>query len=137
MFLRTKPLPERVPLTVVVDFPVGTFVESDKGIFYIAKNKTRLKVPNDKVLSSWRVVNVPFYTEDALVQYIVAGRLPYRDGTLIRNFADRGKDYLVSGGKLRLITRPEWLQWLGLNENDAIMVSQEEFKYYSLGDALS
>lgn len=131
---RKKTEPVREAINKKVKLPNGVIVETEAGFFYI-KNDVRLKVPNEKVLASWRVVNVPLYTESAMSGYPILNRLPYRDGTVVENFADK-KVYYVSGGKLRHITNPDWYEYLNVNDNDVTIVSQEEIDSHKLGEPL-
>jgi hypothetical protein len=124
----------REAITEQVSFPDNVPVETEDGFFYMKKN-LRLRIPNERVLASWRFTNIPLYTEQALAKYPVLKNLPYRDGSLLKNQVD-GRTYYVSGQKLRLIAEPKWFDRLGLNDNDVIIVSQSDIDYHIMGDDL-
>ena len=65
----------------------------------------------------------------------LAGKLGFRDGTLIKNIAD-GKMYLVSQNKRRHIVDPDSFDRYGLDRNQVIEVSELEAAAHDLGDNL-
>jgi len=74
-------------------------------------------------------------TEAALTGFKVAGKLGFRDGTLIKNVAD-GKMYLVSQNKLRHIVDPDSFTKYGLDRSKVIEVSEAEVSAHDLGEKL-
>jgi hypothetical protein len=75
--------------------------------------------------------------EDSVVlQYPLAGRLGFRDGSLIHNLKD-GRIYLVSDNKRRLVTGPDILAALGAVGKDVITVSDEEINLQKEGEEIS
>lgn len=76
-------------------------------------------------------------TEAALKNYPIAvKRLGFRDGTLLNNIAD-GKLYLVSESKLRHIIGNKCLHVLGLDPNQALVVSDADIKIMKQGEPLN
>jgi hypothetical protein len=65
----------------------------------------------------------------------VAGKLGFRDGTLIKNIAD-GKLYLISQNKKRHIVDPDTFDIYGLNRSNIIEVSESEANVHELGENL-
>jgi hypothetical protein len=74
-------------------------------------------------------------TEAALTGVKIAGKLGFRDGTLIKNLAD-GKMYLVSQNKLRHIVDPDSFNRYGLDRSKMIEVSDKEISAHDLGENL-
>lgn len=141
MFLKRNRELKPEAIDYPVNLPHGAVVETETGFWYIKQDSktqilSRLRVPNEKVLASWRFTNVPLYTEDSLRGIVVSGKLPYRDGTVLRSYSDLGKTYYVSASKLRLITNQDWLLRLGINEFDVIIVSKEDIDYHLIGEDL-
>jgi hypothetical protein len=127
----TQPLPT---IQTRTDFPFGTVVETENGWFFL-KDKTRLRIPTQKILDSWSV-NVVQATESAVKHYIITGKLGFRDGTLINNWGD-GKIYLISKNQRRQLTSPDALLKYGLDRGKMIEVSAEEAELQSIGEVLS
>ena len=65
----------------------------------------------------------------------LAGKLGFRDGSLIKNIAD-GKMYLVSQNKRRHIVDPDSFDRYGLDRSKVIEVSELEAAAHDLGDNL-
>jgi hypothetical protein len=65
----------------------------------------------------------------------IAGKLGFRDGTLIKNIAD-GKIYLISQNKRRHIVDPDVFNKYGLDRSNMIEVSESETNMHDLGDSL-
>jgi hypothetical protein len=65
----------------------------------------------------------------------VAGKLGFRDGTLIKNIAD-GKLYLISQNKRRHIVNPDTFSQYGLNRSNIVEVSELESNMHELGENL-
>jgi len=74
-------------------------------------------------------------SESSLVNIKTAGRLGFRDGTLIKNIAD-GKMYLISQNKRRHIVSPDVFDKYGLDRSKLIEVSSKEAEMHELGDSL-
>lgn len=125
-----KPLP-----AAPVDYPSGTCVLTEAGVFYI-NSRVRLRVPTDRVFDSWNFPLVVESTEAAVKKYPITGKLGFRDGTLVKNIMD-AKMYIIAKSKRRLITSPNVLANLNLQEKDAILVSEQEILLHQEGDNLN
>lgn len=121
-----------------VNYPTGTAVINENGDkFYIQKDGKRYRIQSDEIFWSWRFPLVVYTSEIALKNYPVAvGKYPFRDGTLLNNFAD-GKLYLVSESKLRHITSPDVLARLHKTADKAMVVSQADINIMRMGDELN
>jgi hypothetical protein len=128
---QTQPLPT---IQTKTDFPYGTVVKTENGWFFL-KDKTRLRIPTQKILDSWSL-SVVQATESAVKHYITTGKLGFRDGTLIYNWGD-GKIYLISQNKRRQITSPDALLKYGIDRGKMIEVSAEEAELQNIGEVLS
>jgi|SRR6478735_4155925 len=96
------------PLDIVP--PSGIFVRTpDLDVFYIKGGKAY--GITEIHLRSWDAPVFPI-TRTALLNIPVEGKLGFRDGTLVKDFAD-GKMYLISDSKRRQITNPETFEALG------------------------
>ena len=104
-----------------VEYPVGSFVETEKGYFYIAGPNKRFRFTTKRCLDSWnpRVVHS---SEAALNKYKVAAKMKFRNGSLIHSLAD-GKVYCISEGKRRHLTSPEAFEKVGAAKNRRYVVS--------------
>jgi hypothetical protein len=74
-------------------------------------------------------------TEAALTGIKMAGKLGFRDGSLIKNLAD-GRMYLVSQNKLRHIVDPDSFDRYGLDRSKVVEVSDKEISAHDLGENL-
>jgi hypothetical protein len=83
---------------------------------------------------SWQFTTVNA-TEESLSGIKIAGKLGFRDGTLIKNIAD-GKMYLISQNKKRHIVDPDVFTKYGLDRSKTIEVSEAETNAHDLGDNL-
>lgn len=130
MFRKTKTLPDSP-----VVYPAGTFVETEKGYFYIVNSSKRYRILSKRVLDSWcphRVVNT---SEAAVAKYRIAAKLKFRNGSLLHSLAD-GRIYLVVETKRRQVVSPDVLEKIGARYNDAVTVSNDELNLHELGDEL-
>ena len=91
-------------ITSPTNFPSGLAVKTDKGTYWIKDGK-RFKLISDRATKSWSFPTVNA-TESAISSMKIAGKLGFRDGTLIKNIAD-GKLYLISQNKRRHIVDPD------------------------------
>ena len=115
------------------NFPSGIAVKIDKDTYWIKDGK-RYRLISDRAAQSWCFTTV-LATEAALSGTKVAGKLGFRDGTLIKNVAD-GKMYLVSQNKLRHIVDPDSFIRYGLDRSKMIEVSEKEISAHDLGENL-
>jgi len=114
-------------------FPSGIAVKTDKAVYWIKDNK-RFKLISDRAAESWSFTTVNA-TESAISAIKLAGKLGFRDGTLIKNIAD-GKMYLISQNKRRHIIDPDIFNKYGLDRSKLIEVSDIETNMHDLGDNL-
>jgi hypothetical protein len=89
---------------------------------------------SERAATSWSFTTVNA-SETALTGFKIAGKLGFRDGTLIKNVAD-GKIYLVSQNKLRHIVDPDSFIKYGLDRSKMIEVSETEISAHDLGEKL-
>ena len=115
------------------NFPSGIAVKADKATYWIKDGK-RFKLISDRAAQSWCFTTVNA-TEAALSGFKVAGKLGFRDGTLIKNIAD-GKLYLISQNKKRHIVDPDIFNKFGLDRSKVIEVSEMEANAHELGESL-
>lgn len=117
--------------------PVGTFLKTEDGYFYV-KSKTARASCTPRVMESWRshtVVNIS-ESSPAVKALKVSGKMKFRNGSLICSQSD-GKMYLVSEYKLRHIKNPDWISNLGFTRDDAVWVSDEEMNLHEIGEPLN
>lgn len=124
---------QSVLITLPTNFPSGIAVKTDTGTYWIKDNK-KYKLISERAAQSWRFVEV-LATESALSTTKSAGKLGFRDGTLIKNIAD-GKMYLISQNKRRHILSPDTFDKYGLNRSMLIEVSEAETNMHELGENL-
>jgi len=108
-------------------------VKTDKGIYWIKDNK-RYKLISNRAWKSWTFTTVDA-TESALLNFKIAGKLGFRDGTLIKDISD-GKLYLISQNKKRHIVSPDVFTKYGLDRSKIIDVSVSESQAHELGEDL-
>ena len=124
----------QIPLvTLPTNFPSGIAVKTDKATYWIKDGK-RFKLISDRAATSWSFPTVNA-TESALSLMKVAGKLGFRDGTLIKNIAD-GKIYLISQNKRRHIINPDSFATYGIDRSRVIEVSEMETNMHEIGDNL-
>jgi hypothetical protein len=114
-------------------FPSGIAVKTEKAIYWIKDGK-RFKLISDRAAKSWMFTTV-LATESAVSGMKLAGKLGFRDGTLIKNIAD-GKLYLISQNKKRHIVDPDTFNKYGLDRSQVIEVSAFETSMHELGEEL-
>ena len=131
LVLKKKPSPKTVIDPTV--FPSGIAVKTETATYWIKDNK-RFKLISQRAADSW-CFNTVKATEKAVVPMKLAGKLGFRDGTLIKNIAD-GKMYLVSQNKRRHIVDPDSFDRYGLDRSKVIEVSELEAAAHDLGDNL-
>lgn len=130
---RTKPLPP-APM-VPVDYPTGTCVQTEKGVFFI-KGKFRFRVTSDRILSSWQYPFVIRSTEQACARYKIAGKLGFRQGTLVKDMSN-GKMYLISENLRRQIVSPDFFDVMLFPRDRVIEVSPEEIALHKEGENIT
>lgn len=115
------------------NFPSGIAIKTDKGIYWIKDNK-RYKLISDRAWESWTFTTVNA-TESALLNFKIAGKLGFRDGTLIKNISN-GKLYLISQNKKRHIVSPDVFNKFGLDRSKIIEISDLESQAHEQGEDL-
>lgn len=120
-------------ITSQTNFPSGLAVKTDLATYWIKDGK-KYKLVSERAAKSWSFVTVKA-TEDAVSHMRVAGKLGFRDGTLIKNIAD-GKMYLISQNKKRHIVDPDAFNKYGLDRSIIIEVSESESNIHELGENL-
>lgn len=120
-------------ITSPTKFPSGLAVKTEKATYWIKDGK-RFKLISDRAEKTWLFPTV-LAEESALVNIKIAGKLGFRDGTLIKNIAD-GKMYLISQNKRRHIDSPDVFKTYGLNRSTMIEVSEAETNMHELGETL-
>jgi hypothetical protein len=116
-------------------FLIGTCVKTGAGHFYIKSNTTRLHIPTKRILRSWNFGNIVKAQESDLKNCWVAGRLGFRAGTVIQNWAD-SKMYVIENNRRRQIIDPDSLEDYGLDLTKMILVSQAETDMHEEGEPL-
>ena len=124
---------QTVLITSPTNFPSGIAVKTDTGTYWIKDNK-KYKLISERAAESWRFIEV-LATDAALSNIKSAGKLGFRDGTLIKNISD-GKIYLVSQNKRRHIISPDVFDKYGLDRSLLIEVSEAETNMHELGENL-
>lgn len=126
---RAKPLHPGVP----VEFPSGLFVRTEDNVYYIGEG-TKFPVLSQRVLDSWsaRVLEA---SESNLANFKSGPTLGFRNGTLIKSFAD-SKYYLISNNKKRHIVNPDWIERFGMDYKDVLMVSEKEVNIHPAGEVI-
>ena len=124
---------QSISITSPTNFPSGIAVKTDKDTYWIKDGK-RYKLISSRAADSWSFTTVDA-TESALSGFKLAGKLGFRDGTLIKNIAD-GRIYLVSQNKLRHVVDPDSFTRYGLDRSKVIEVSETEVSAHDLGEKL-
>lgn len=115
------------------NFPSGLAVKTEKATYWIKDGK-KYRLISDRATKSWSFPTVNA-TEKAISHIKTAGKLGFRDGTLIKNIAD-GRMYLVSQNKRRHIKSPDIFDLFGLDRSLMIEVSESEAEMHELGEDL-
>jgi hypothetical protein len=120
--------------TTPTNYPHGLFVVTEEG-YYIIRTDGRLRLKSVRMAVSWNTKFI-LSTEAAVKHLPVTGHAGFRDGTMIRNQADK-KDYLISQGLKRHILSPDVFERYGLSERDIITVSNDEAEFHKDGEVLN
>lgn len=119
-----------------VVYPVGSFISTEAGYFYIAGISKRFRFLSQRVMDSWSPHRVIETSEAAVKNYRIAAKMGFRNGSLIHNIAD-GKIYLVEANKRRQIVSPDVFERLGASRNDVVSVSLAEINLHEAGEELN
>jgi len=125
----SRPIP-----TTRTEYPYGVFLCTESG-FFLVRDKCRFKIKSQRAMASWSAP-VLQSSENAVRHLPVLGTVGFRDGSLVRNFAD-GKVYLISKNLKRHIQSPDVFDKFGLNKNLIIDASLEEVNIHEDGEVLS
>jgi len=124
-----RPIP-----TTRTEYPYGVFLCTESG-FFLVRDKCRFKIKSQRAMASWSAP-VLQSSENAVKHLPILGTVGFRDGSLVRNFAD-GKVYLISKNLKRHIQSPDVFDKFGLNKNLIIDASLEEVNIHEDGEVLS
>lgn len=127
---RRKNLP-----TTPTTYPNGTFLETEKGYWYIFDQTKRYRILTKRVLDSWSPHRVVETTEAAVRGYKKGYKLKFRNGSLIWNLSD-GKIYLIENQKRRHVVSPDVLTRIGATMKDVVVVSLDEINLHDQGEVL-
>lgn len=130
---QTQPAPSKP-----VEYPVNSFVESEKGYFYIAAPGKRYRFTTKRALDSYAPQRVIKTSEAALKNYRVVKKMKFRNGSLIHNIAD-GKVYYISEGKRRHLVSPEAFDRVGAERSRryVVSVSIDEINLHPEGEPIT
>ena len=117
-------------------YPVGSYVKTELGYFYITSNTKRYRFISNRVLDSWSPQRIILTSESALVKYRIASKMKFRSGTLIHNISD-GKIYLIESNLKRHVTSPDVLERIGAAMKDVVTVSLNEINLHETGEELN
>jgi hypothetical protein len=119
-------------------YPAGTFLQTEKGYFYVLSSTKRLPIKTQRCLDSWSPIKVIKTTEThpAVTPLKIGVPMKFRNGSLLYSQAS-GRFYLISQGKLRHITSPDVLEELGFTRNEAVWVSLDEINLHEKGEPLN
>jgi hypothetical protein len=121
---KTKTLP------LQYNYPSGTCIKTESGYYYI-KNSTKHPIRNQRILDSWYFKIVA--ASDQAVKNLITGReLGFRDGSLIRDMKT-GTIYLISEGKKRNVTTPDFFDIMGFDHDDMIWAAHAEVELHKDG----
>lgn len=120
--------------TTKTDYPYGVFIVTESG-FFLVREKCRFKVFSQRAMVSWSSPILQS-SEDAVKHLPVLRTIGFRDGTIVRNFAD-GKVYLISKNLKRHIVSPDVFDKFGINKDLIIDASAEEVNIHEDGEVLS
>lgn len=120
-------------ITSPTNFPSGLAIKTESATYWIKDGK-KYKLVSDRAATSWSFPTV-MASEGSLVNIKTAGKLGFRDGTLIKNIAD-GKIYLISQNKRRHVVSPDVFDIYGLDRSAIIEVSELEASMHDLGENL-
>lgn len=119
-----------------LEYPVGSFLETEKGYFYVNSPGKRYRFTTKRCLVSWSPQRVIRTTEAALANYRIVRKMKFRNGSLIHGFAD-GKIYLIENGQRRHITSPDAFERIGGRVEHAVAVSLDEINLHPEGEPLA
>lgn len=126
--------------TSPVDYPVGVFVKTEKGYFYIAAPGKRYRCLTRRVLESWAPQRVVESSEAACSKFSIVAKLKFRNGSLLHDVSS-GKMYFISEGKRRHLQSPEAYEKIGAVDiyrgSRPLRVSLDEINLHEEGPPLT
>ena len=135
MFKKKQTTPKSLP-TTPTEYPPGTFIQTEKGYFYMVSRMKRYHIISKRVLDSWNPQRIVETTEAAVRHCRVAAKMKFRNGSLIHNFYD-GKMYLIVDGMRCRITGPDALERIGAVGEQPIVISNQEANLHEPGEDLN
>ncbi|QFP97381.1 hypothetical protein SEA_ICHABODCRANE_65 [Streptomyces phage IchabodCrane] len=131
---RRKAKPQVAP-TVPVDYPTGTCVQTENGLFYI-KGRFRYRITSMRILDSWGFPYILKSSEAALSKHKIGGKLGFRQGTLVKDMSN-GKMYLISENLRRLIDSPDFFDVMLFPRDRVIEVPSTEIALHKEGEKIT
>ena len=123
-----------------VEYPAGSFVETEAGYFYIANSAQRYRCLTKRVVDSWAPPRIIKTSEAAVRNYRRSAKLRFRNGSLIWNISD-GKIYLIEDSKRRHVVSPDAFERIGVDYTKlrkyVIVVSLDEINLHQEGEPLT
>lgn len=135
MSLRRPTKKHQSPPTNPTVYPIGSFLKTEKGYFYIASPNKRYRMISQRLLDSWSPHRVIETSEAAVATYRIVAKMKFRNGSLLHNIGD-GKIYLISEGLRRHVTNPDALTLIGAVRKDIVSVSLDEIHLHEIGEEL-
>jgi hypothetical protein len=126
---------QKILPTSPTDYPVGTFIKTEKGYYYLLNDKKRLRIISKRVLDSWSPARIVETTEAAVKHYRITSKLKFRNGSLLYSYAD-ARIYLVVDGRRCPMLSPDAFDKICANPKEAVPVSVEELNLHQLGDEI-
>lgn len=125
------------PKSSATEYPIGSFLHTEKGYFYVIADDKRYYFLTTRVLESWNPQRIIECSESdpAVRKLIIYAKMKFRNGSLLYSQAN-GSMYLVSDGKLRQITNPDVLDQLNISRKEAVWVSSDELNLHGMGRTL-
>lgn len=135
LFRKTqKASPPQTP----TEYPLGSFIKTEKGTFYIVGTHKRYRIISERCLASWSPQRVIETSEAAVVNYRITAKMKFRNGSLIHSLTD-GRIYLIVQGKRHALVSPEAFERIGssVNTREYVTVSKTELELHELGEDIS
>lgn len=127
LFRRIKATPGQPVPTERFDYPGGVCVKTESGYYYLKGGK-KFRIKSDSVLRSWSFPIICDSTDSAIAHYKNSlAPLGFRDGTVVRDVFDY-KLYIIADGKKYPVESKEMYDYLGLTEDNVVIVSSADIK---------
>ncbi len=114
------------------EYPPGSFLRTEKGLFYVFNDTKRYRFITYRVLESWAPQRIweASETDEAVQKLNIFAKMRFRNGSLLYYHQD-GKMYLVSKNKLRHVPNPG-----AYGLKDAVWINEDEFNLHEIGKPL-